>query len=197
MCDVLPRFCRTRTTRDVRAHPADVNAEPKSERAARLSPTVRSTIPMIDGAYGVHASAVAGCGQGPASYRSPPFPSGPTSPSAPCGTPLVAENASEDDSLCLVSNDSRHGDAVTPAMARRNDAVRDVAIAPYAQARERKGWPVGVAAEALASEHARASHGSSRRPVGDARRARGGAVPRMSRRASSRQPGQSIRPAAH
>ena len=197
MCDVLPRFCRTHTTRDVRAHPDRCERGAEKRKGRSALPTVRATIPMIDGAYGVHTSAVAGCGQGPASYRSPPFPSRPTSPSAPCGTPLVAENASEDDSLCLVSNDSRHGDAVTPAMARRNDAVRDVAVAPYAQARERKGWPVGVAAEALASEHAQASHGSSRRPVDDARRARGGAVPRMSRRASSRQPGQSIRPAAH
>ena len=36
-----------------------------------------------------------------------------------------------------------------PAARGLLHAVRDVAVAPYAEAREREGWPVEIAAEAL------------------------------------------------
>ena len=48
--------------------------------------------------------------------------------------------------------DGRHHALGYPAARGLLHAVRDVAVAPYPEAREREGWPVEIAAEALASE---------------------------------------------
>ena len=48
--------------------------------------------------------------------------------------------------------DGRHHALGYPASRGLLHAVRDVAAAPYAEVREREGWPVEIAAEALASD---------------------------------------------